>query len=150
MPVWKIYHGPDTFTDKAERHKLANEITDFYISRGLPAYYVNVQYWPLSPDKYYTGGNPIAKTVFVEILHVARNWDRKDKQYPTLIKDAVDNILRSYTIDLGLHLEFAILESAAQLWRINGIDPPESFGPDQQEEAARSKQKLDALRKNPQ
>jgi hypothetical protein len=150
MPIWKIFHGPETFTDATERHELARRITDFYVSRKLPAYYVNVQYFPLSPDRYYTGGNPISKTVFVEILHVARHWDRKDRAWATGLKDSIDGIVRPYTIDKGLHLEFAVQESPVELWRINGIDPPESFPPEEHEQAARNKAKLDELRKDPQ
>jgi hypothetical protein len=150
MPLWKIYHGPDTFTDATERNELAKRITDFYVALQLPAYYVNGQYFALSADRFYTGGNPISKTVGVEILHIARSWDRKDQAYAKGLKDAFDGILRPYTIDKGLHLEYAIQESPVALWRINGIDPPESFPPEEHEQAARNKAKLDELRKNPQ
>ncbi|KAF5123402.1 hypothetical protein E5D57_011315 [Metarhizium anisopliae] len=40
-----------------------------------------------------------------------------------------------FTIDKGIHLEYAVLEGPAALWRIDGIDPPEAFGPDEQEQA---------------
>lgn len=66
----------------------------------------------------------------------------------TRMKNRMDKILKPYTIDRGIHLEYAIAEGAAELWRINGIDPPESFGPDEQEQAAHNKKLLDEMRKN--
>ncbi|PPJ56284.1 hypothetical protein CBER1_00741 [Cercospora berteroae] len=148
MPIWKIFHSPGIFEDATERHELAKSITDYYVVVGLPAYYVNVQFWPLPADRYFTGANPVSKTVFVEIIHIARRLDPTNKQMRTRMKNRMDKILKPYTIDRGIHLEYAIAEGAAELWRINGIDPPESFGPDEKEQAAHNKKLLDELRKN--
>ncbi|CZT17836.1 uncharacterized protein RCC_03672 [Ramularia collo-cygni] len=149
MPIWKFHHHPDIFTDNSERLAIARAATAFYVSHGIPDYYVNIQFFPLTPNEFYTGGNPISTTVFVEITHVARHWDPTDNAAALRMKDSFDKILMPYTTDRGLHLEYCVHESPAALWRINGIDPPESFGPDDQEQAVKNRARLNQLRANP-
>jgi hypothetical protein len=96
----------------------------------------------MSPENFFTGGMERSKTVGIEIDHVARHLDPRDKNTSMAIKDSIYAIMRPYNIDRGFHLEYAILEGPAALWRINGIDPPESFGPDEQVEADKNRKIL--------
>jgi hypothetical protein len=142
MPLWKVFHGSDTLKSQADKEAIAKGATQFYVKNGLPAFYVNVIFIPVTPDNFFTGGVEKSKTVGIEIDHVARHWDPIDKATSGAVKDGIDAIMRPYTIDRGFHLEYAILEGPVGLWRINGIDPPESFGPDEQAEAERNRKIL--------
>ena len=53
----------------------------------------------------------------------------------TKLKDTFDEILEPHTTDKGHHLEYAVVDAAPYLSRINGIDLPESFGPEEKEKA---------------
>ncbi|KAJ5647839.1 Tautomerase [Penicillium lividum] len=141
MPLWKIYHGPGTLSTD-EKTIIAKGATSFYAQRGFPSWYVNVLFFELNSTSFYTGGLPKSQTVGVEIIHIARHWDPTNKQAAVAIKNGVDAILGPFTTKKGLHLEFAVLEGPAELWRINGIDPPEAFGPDEQEQAEKNRQIL--------
>lgn len=142
MPFWKVYHSADTLTPE-DKAALAKEITDWYCSSGLPAFYVNILYLPLSTSNFYTSGKPESKKVTIEILHIARNWDAANTAMATRMKTCIDRILKPYTLDKGIHLEFAINDSSAALWRINGIDPPEGIPADQKELAETNKKLLE-------
>ena len=52
--------------------------------------------------------------------------------------------MRPYTIAKGFHLEYFVVEGPPHLWRINGIDPPEGFGPDEQEQAEKNRALLES------
>jgi Putative oxalocrotonate tautomerase enzyme len=41
MPLWRIFAHPSTF-DSTQRSALAKSVTELYVARGLPAFYVNV------------------------------------------------------------------------------------------------------------
>ena len=65
MPLWRVFVHPDTYTP-AQRAAFAKDVTELYVSRGLPAFYVNVLFIPLEQDNYYIGG--VAKKNFVRIV----------------------------------------------------------------------------------
>ncbi|EFY98152.1 hypothetical protein MHUMG1_04552 [Metarhizium humberi] len=134
MPLWKIYHSADAFTTQEEKDAVARGATEFYVSKGLPSFYVHVIFFPIATENKFTGGTPQSRFVIIELAHIARNWDG-DQKRATVIKDSIDRVMRPFTIDKGIHLEYAVLEGPAALWRIDGIDPPEAFGPDEQEQA---------------
>ena len=58
MPLWIIYHPPNTFTSLADKTALANEITKLYTIVGLPRFYVNVLFQPIQPESFFIGGVP--------------------------------------------------------------------------------------------
>ncbi|KAM3551217.1 hypothetical protein ARSEF4850_007981 [Beauveria asiatica] len=142
MPLWKIYHSAGIFTDQADRDAIAQKATKWYQSAGLPDYYVQTFFFPLERETSFTGGKPHARPyVLVEVLHVARNWNG-NKKVAEKNKNGIDGILKPFTTDKGFHLEFAVLEGRATLWRIDGVDPPEAFGPDEQEQAEKNRKVL--------
>lgn len=124
MPFWKIYHSSNTLTQE-DKSTLSASITQFYISVGLPAFYVNVFFLPLTSDNFFVGGTPQSQKLSIEIVHVARQWDSTRTAGATNFKNKVDEILRPYTIDKGVQVEYCVVQGPPQLWRINGIDPPE-------------------------
>jgi phenylpyruvate tautomerase PptA (4-oxalocrotonate tautomerase family) len=147
MPYWKVYHSVDTLTPE-DKSAIAHGVTQWYVAAGLPAFYVNVFFLPLPPSNFYTSGKSESKKVSIEILHVARQWDPTNAAGAVRIKTGLDRILRPFTLDKGIDLEFCVAESPAALWRINGIDPPEGLGPDQQELAEANKKLLEEMFEN--
>jgi len=142
MPYWKIYHGVDAFTTE-EKDAIAKSVTNYYVSVGLPDFYVNIFFIAVPTSNFYVAGQTESKKVSVEMLHIARQWDRNDYSRATRFKNRISDILAPFTTDKGLQLEFCVVEGPAQLWRINGIDPPEGLGPDQQELAETNKKLLE-------
>lgn len=127
MPFWKIYHSPNTLTQE-DKSTLSASITQYYVSIGLPAFYVNVFYLPLGSDDFFVGGNPQSKKVSIEILHIARQWEAAETARSARFKNSVNEILRPYTANKGMQVEFCVVQGPPQLWMINGIDPPEGNG----------------------
>ena len=41
MPLWRVFSHPTTFNAE-QRLALAKSVTELYVSKGLPAFYVNV------------------------------------------------------------------------------------------------------------
>lgn len=56
MPLWHIYHPPNTLQTPDAKSALAKDITSIYTSRGLPAFYVNVFFIPVDPSSMFIGG----------------------------------------------------------------------------------------------
>jgi phenylpyruvate tautomerase PptA (4-oxalocrotonate tautomerase family) len=142
MPFWKIYHSPNTLTQE-DKSTLSASITEYYVSVGLPAYYVNIFYLPLPSSDFYVGGKPESKKLSIEILHIARQWDSTEPARATYFKNSINNILKPYTTDKGVQLEFCVVQGPPQLWRINGIDPPEGLGQKQEEEIEKNRELLE-------
>jgi hypothetical protein len=60
MPLWTFGHSAGAFTTE-EKRDLAQAITEFYVSEGIPAFYVNVQFIALAEDDLWYGANPHPK-----------------------------------------------------------------------------------------
>lgn len=70
MPLWRIFSHADTFTP-AQRTAFAKDITEYYVDKGLPAFYVNVFFIPLEAGQCFVGGIPKKKFVRIAIERVA-------------------------------------------------------------------------------
>ncbi|KAK4067338.1 uncharacterized protein Triagg1_7781 [Trichoderma aggressivum f. europaeum] len=123
---------------------MTQAVTDLYVSAGLPDYYVNVFFFPIQQSLRYVAGKEASRVIWIEIIHVARNWDGVDLEGPSKFKEAVNRVTEPYVRD-DIHFEYVVIEGPAALWQINGIDPPESFGPEQQYVATQNKKLLDDL-----
>lgn len=134
MPLWKIYHTPDAFIKQEEKDAVAQGATEFYTKAGLPGFYVHVLFFPVQLNDNFTAGRNRSKFVILEIGHIARNWNG-DKKFALYVKKNVDRVMMPYTTDRGIHLEYAVLEGPAAMWRIDGIDPPEAFSAEEKEQA---------------
>jgi len=144
MPLWTIFHGPEAFSKPAEKAAVAKGATDFYVSRGIPDFYITVLFVPVPTESLFNAAKPQFGHVLVEIFHVARNIDPNNHTLHTKLKDAFDGILGPYTTAKGLHLEYAVLDAVPYLSRINGVDLPESFGPEEKEKAEKARALLEA------
>jgi len=128
MPLWRIFVHPDIFTP-SQRAALAKDVTNLYVSRGLPAFYVNVLFIPLEQDNYFIGG--AAKKNFVRIVaeQIARQMPdpstedgRKSREQ---WMDMINQTLKPHITDRPeLEWEFHIAETPFDLWRVQGLSAP--------------------------
>ncbi|EEA19963.1 hypothetical protein TMatcc_010109 [Talaromyces marneffei ATCC 18224] len=138
MPYWKIYHSPNTLTEE-DKTTLSASITSYYTSVGLPAFYVNIFYLPLASSDFFVGGKPVSKKLAIEVLHIARQWDSTETDRAVRLKNGITEILKPYTTDKGVQVEFCVVQGPPQLWRINGIDPPEGVDASNEELVERNR-----------
>ncbi|KAJ5617202.1 Tautomerase [Penicillium hordei] len=122
MPSWHIRHSPDTIT-APEKEQLAKSITKLYVSYGLPAFYVQVHFIENIPGSSFVGGEPHPKSAALEIYHVARAFFTDEAKQRFLA--AVDEILNPFFEPKGMEWEYFIIESSRDLWKINGLVPPQ-------------------------
>lgn len=125
MPLWLIYHPEGIFPTPASKQPLVDAITAFYTSAGLPAFYVVVNFVPLSPGNIFVGGKiPPASRPFVRFVvdHLAIHQPSKNRM--TFMADRMAEMLRPHVE--GCDWEFHVDETPREMWRINGIVPPPS------------------------
>ncbi|KAG0647497.1 hypothetical protein D0Z07_6740 [Hyphodiscus hymeniophilus] len=123
MPLWRIYHEETVFTD-AQKSSLAKTITKLYNDIGLPPFYTNVIFIPVSASSIYTGGEPATKFVRFVIEQIARTF-KNDAVKKTWL-DRIDVALAPHVKDRGdLTWEYHMVETERPLWRVDGIVPPE-------------------------
>lgn len=125
MPLWRIYHAESVFTD-AQKASLAASITKLYSpssDAGLPRFYTNVVFIPLSAKSIFVGGEPAPKFVRFTIEQIARTFKTNDQKVAWLKR--IDTALKPHLGDRGdLTWEYHIAETGRELWEVNGIVPP--------------------------
>ncbi|KIW53262.1 hypothetical protein PV05_08851 [Exophiala xenobiotica] len=128
MPLWRIFSHPQTFS-KDQRVGIAQKVTELYVSRGLPAFYVNVIFIDIDENGIFIGGEPKKNFVRVVIEQIARTMSSPDtdegKKSRRMWMDMINDTLKPYIIDrVELDWELHISETPRDLWRTKGIDPP--------------------------
>ena len=95
MPLWRILVHPDTFTP-SQRAALDQDITKFMVSRGLPAFCVNVLFILLESDNFYIGGVPRNNLLRFAIEQIARQMPptdtEMDKKYRPFWMDLINHV----------------------------------------------------------
>lgn len=122
MPSWYIKHSPNTIT-APEKEQLAKSITRLYVSHGLPAFYVQVHFIENIPGTSFVGGEPHPNFAALTIYHIARAFKTDEAKRGFLA--AVDEILNPFFEPKGMEWEYFIAESSRDLWKINGLVPPQ-------------------------
>ncbi|KAK7752065.1 hypothetical protein SLS62_006031 [Diatrype stigma] len=131
MPLWEIFHTANAFSTPQSKALLAKDITAWYTSAGLPAFYVNVLFRPMAGEDMWIGGKPAAAFpgdpaalerpfVRLSIQHLA--YRNSDEKAMTAMCDRIDKWLSPHLEKYDW--EYNISEPARDLWRINGIIPP--------------------------
>lgn len=77
MPLWRIFAHPTTFTP-SQREALAKKVTELYVSRGLPAFYVNVIFLDVDETQVWVGGESRSNFVRVVVEQIARTMSAPD------------------------------------------------------------------------
>lgn len=122
MPLWSIHHTPGIFTTE-QKHALAAHITDHYEQVGLPRFYVITLFHEIRPADFFVGGEPTEVGVRIVIDHIARAAPDQESRKQTA--RWINRMLRPHLTErTGLHWEFHVDETSADLWMINGIAPP--------------------------
>jgi len=118
MPLWKIYHPKDAFTDD-QKKGLAQAITDVY-ARGMPRFYVGVVYQEVASNSFYVGGEPTGNFVRIWVDHIARTLPNAEARtnFTKYIAKVVEPWLEGR--DWELHID----ETPFELWTIQGHLPP--------------------------
>ncbi|KAJ9610717.1 hypothetical protein H2200_005494 [Cladophialophora chaetospira] len=133
MPLWRIFSNPKTFSP-AQRSGLAKAITALYVSRGLPAFYVNVLFIDL-PDNdgaspsCFVGGEPNPNFVRIVVEQIARTMPSPDTEEGRKRRagwmDMINETVKTWIIDRSeLDWELHIYETPRDLWRVQGLDAP--------------------------
>ncbi|PWY83856.1 hypothetical protein BO94DRAFT_536500 [Aspergillus sclerotioniger CBS 115572] len=129
MPLWQIYHPAGTFTDSPSKQSFAADITKMYVSIGLPAFYVIVNFIEMNPNDVYVGGKTKLPTekpfVRVVITHIARHVPDIETAYIRTTSH-LDQIMKPHLLDRGYDFEYHVDETDRRLWKINGLIPPPS------------------------
>ncbi|CZR65183.1 uncharacterized protein PAC_15083 [Phialocephala subalpina] len=123
MPLWSINHSPECFSQE-EKTAMAKAITKLYQAYGLPAFYVQVIFNEIPPTSLFIGGEGHSKFAGVSIYHVARAF-QSDGQKKRFLDDA-DSVLNPVLGPKGMDWEYFVTESPRDLWKTNGIVPPET------------------------
>lgn len=77
MPLWRIFSHPQTFS-LDQRKGIAKAVTDLYVSRGLPAFYVNVIFIDVDEKGTFIGGEQRNNFVRVVAEQIARAMPSPD------------------------------------------------------------------------
>ncbi|KAK5994179.1 hypothetical protein PT974_07622 [Cladobotryum mycophilum] len=126
MPLWVVYHPPGTFSDDESKQAFSKSATSFYTSKGLPAFYVIVEFIQLNTNNTWIGGekqDPNKPFVRIAIDHIARSMPDTD-EYRLNATARLEELLKPHIADKGWKYEYHIDETDRRLWRIDGYVPP--------------------------
>ncbi|KAL2879335.1 hypothetical protein SGCOL_005463 [Colletotrichum sp. CLE4] len=123
MPKWVFNCNAGVFTP-AEKKQIAEGMTKIYTSVGLPAFYCHTHFIELAPENIYAGGETPKALTTVSIYHIARGFDTP--QVEAFFFKALDDVLRPILKPKGIEWESGIYEARRELWRINGLVPPDT------------------------
>ncbi|KAE8372471.1 putative oxalocrotonate tautomerase [Aspergillus bertholletiae] len=122
MPRWIIHHSANLLSAE-EKQNLAKTITQIYSRLGLPDFYVHVHFQEQPLTASFIGGEPHSKFVDISVWHLARTMDTQEMKQRFL--NAVDAVLNPVFEPKGIDWEYFVTESPKDLWKINGLVPPE-------------------------
>lgn len=145
MPVWDFKLSPNVLSPVEKAH-LAQIITQLYVSHGLPAFYVQVHFFEEVPGTTFIGGRPHPNFAAVTILHLARAFTGDEAKQRFLT--AVDHILNPIFEPKGADWEYFVLEGSRDLWKMNGLVPPNP-GSEEEKEWARANKPLKVAKLSP-
>lgn len=139
MPLWQIYHPPNTFTTDAAKSALTASITAHYTRINLPAFYVVVTFHLMTDPttSMWVGGQKVSDInndndndttttkpfIRITISHIAVTLPNDDAAY-NRSADGITALLKPHVADLGYAYEFHVEETERRLWRVQGLRPP--------------------------
>ncbi|CAK7265241.1 hypothetical protein SEPCBS57363_001487 [Sporothrix epigloea] len=135
MPLWQFYHPPTAFTTAQEKQSLVDDVTKMYTGWGLPAFYVVVQFLPMSTGSsgdddresanFFVGGSSARAANFIRVLvhHLAFQSQGSVAAHQR-IASSIDAVLEPHVAAKGFDWEYHVSESPPTMWKINGFVPP--------------------------
>ncbi|WP_406432093.1 tautomerase family protein [Streptomyces sp. NBC_00631] len=123
MPLWQIYHPENAFTDE-QKESLAGVITeDNHRFVGIPRFYVNVFF---HETKYmYIGGKRTTNFIRITTDTIARAMPTPEIRAQAMA--GTEAFLAPFIKERGFDWEIHFDETPRDLWRVQGLIPPESF-----------------------
>jgi phenylpyruvate tautomerase PptA (4-oxalocrotonate tautomerase family) len=121
MPRWNFEIMKGTLT-RAQKDKMASQITKIYTDLGLPGFAVNVFFHENEEGGFYSGAKTPAPAAFFAITHAARPF--KDEEERLQFHASVDEIVRPVFEPKGIKWEYNVYIHPGDNWRISGIVPP--------------------------
>lgn len=121
MPLWRINHPAGLYTDE-DRKEFSEAITGVYSAIPIPKFYVVAMFTELAPGETYVGGERHDNFVRIQVEHMARTLET-----PVLRRwwvSLVERLIAPYVGERGLDWEVTINEVPADLWTIQGEEPP--------------------------
>ncbi|TVY31404.1 hypothetical protein LSUB1_G008166, partial [Lachnellula subtilissima] len=97
--------------------------TSIYKSVGLPAFYVQVVFTEVPPHSLFVGGEVHPKYANIQINHIARSIRRPEDKKRFL--DNLDIVFTRLFEGKGAGWEYFVGETERDMWKINGIYPPD-------------------------
>lgn len=137
MPLWRIY-TPLNLLTPSQKSSLAQAITANYTRVPLPAFYVTILFIPLQPSDIFVSGLPLdhpssntpPNFLRISVEHVARHAPTLEirKGMMERINKIVADPLKIIEAEIGQEIrwEITISETPRELWRFNGLVPPEA------------------------
>lgn len=137
MPFWEIFTPEGALTDQ-DKEQLSNGITQMYVDWvDLPRFYVVIRFHEMPANTMYVGGKPANNFVRVVIDHIARRMD--DPEFRKLCMQAIEENLAPFVKERGYDWEVHIDETPMDLWRTQGLTPPQPFSEEEKEWARQNK-----------
>ncbi|QKX59077.1 uncharacterized protein TRUGW13939_06207 [Talaromyces rugulosus] len=121
MPRWTFELAPNTLT-KQEKGTIAKKVTELYIRRGVPSFFINVFFHENGENNFYSGGKCPPSAIFFHIDHAIRKLP--DEEARKLFISEANDIVSPIFDPKGIKWESNIYEHPRYNWRINGMIPP--------------------------
>ena len=119
MPLWTVYHPPETYTAE-DRQAFAEAVVSLYPI--LPDFYVGTVFREVPAESFYIGGKPVDGFVRIAVDHIARQFSSDAMRRKWL--DMVNGALGPFLGERGLDWELHVDETPNELWLIQGMRPP--------------------------
>ncbi|WP_338466242.1 tautomerase family protein [Novosphingobium sp. ZN18A2] len=127
MPLWKIYHPVNAFSD-VDKKGIAQAITSVY-QNFMPRFYVGVTFQEVSESNIYIGGEPHSEFIRISIDHIARTFQSVDLKITFF--NRINTLLEPWIESRGYDWEMHVDETPFDLWTIQGHFPPQEGTPDE-------------------
>jgi phenylpyruvate tautomerase PptA (4-oxalocrotonate tautomerase family) len=128
MPIWHV-HYPKGVYDAQDRQAFAGKVTDLYVERALPRFYVSVVFHELVPDEFFVGGEPAERFVRISIDQIALQTPDPERRKQWM--NVVNRWMAPFLEERGLHSEIHIDNTPREFWTIDGIFPPPAGSADE-------------------
>lgn len=124
MPRWTFELSPGTITTE-EKRTIARKVTDLYIARGVPSFFINVFFHETGENDFFSGGKYLPGAVFFHMDDAIRKFP--DEESRTEFIAEANEIVRPIFEPKGIKWESNIYEHPRYNWRINGMIPPVEY-----------------------
>lgn len=122
MPLHRIFHSPGAFSVE-DKKAISERLTSMYTGAGLPAFYVVVIFIPVDEGSFFVGGQPSSNFVRIVSQHVARQARTPAEKAATV--ERLEAAFAPHIKERGFNWELHIEEHDRELWRENGLVPPQ-------------------------